>query len=192
MKAALKEIYTGAKSLVIGMKITLCEFFKPTLTSRYPHQTLQIPERFRGHIQLTPNPDGGETLCIACKSCEKACPSSCIIVEGSKRATGGKKPDVFHLDFTRCSLCGLCVEACPVKPQKAIQHTKRYNLASPENSYKDMDLLKRFAEISPAKPATPPEAAPESSVPVPAAPVPAPAAPAAAPEQPKSQPSQKQ
>lgn len=179
MKAAFKELYTGVKSLVTGMSLTLREFFKPTITVHYPHQTLRMPERFRGHIELTPNPDGGDTLCIACKSCEKACPSDCITVEGTKRETGsGKIANVFQLDFTTCSLCGLCIEACPVKPVKAIQFTKRYNLASQTNDYNNMDLLARCKERTPPKPAAPApvaEAAPAAPSPAPS-PAPAPAA----------------
>jgi len=173
MIKALREIYTGAKSLAIGMKLTLREFFSPTKTTHYPHETLPIPAKYRGHIELTPNPDGGETLCIACKSCEKACPSECIIVEGTKREKGGKIANVFRLDFTTCSLCGLCIEACPVKPTKAIQFTKRYNLASVENTYKDMDLLARCKERTTALYPTP---APAPEAAAPASPAPAPAA----------------
>jgi hypothetical protein len=33
-----------------------------------------------------------------------------------------------------------------VKPVKAIQFTKRYNLASMTNDYKDMDLLQRIKD----------------------------------------------
>ena len=74
------EVILGLKSLFIGMGITLREFFKPTITTHYPRQTLPIPARYRGHIQLTPNPDNGASLCIACKSCERACPrqKSCL------------------------------------------------------------------------------------------------------------------
>lgn len=174
---ALREILLGAKSLFVGMKITLTEFFKPTITTQYPHETLPIPARFRGHIQLTPSPEGGENLCIACKSCEKACPSDCITVDGSKRAVGGKKPDVFKLDYTKCSLCGLCIDACPVKPVKAIEFSKRYNLASVTNTFKDMDLLERYKKLVPEKPAAPTPAPAEAPAP-------------AAVQQPQSQPQQ--
>jgi NADH-quinone oxidoreductase subunit I len=73
-----------------------------------------MPKRYRGHIVLVRDPETGKSLCVACKSCEKACPSDCIVVEGLKRE-GEKKKSVteFKLNFTKCSLCGSCVEACP-------------------------------------------------------------------------------
>jgi NADH-quinone oxidoreductase subunit I len=52
MKKAIKEVVGGFTSLVIGMKITIREFFKPSVTVHYPHQALTIPPRFRGHIEL--------------------------------------------------------------------------------------------------------------------------------------------
>ena len=141
------ETLSGFWSLITGMRITIKEFFKPTITTHYPRQTLPITKKFRGHIQLTQNPAGGASLCIACKSCERACPSHCIIVEGVKREDGpGKTVSQFNLNFTTCSLCGECIEACPVKPVKAIQFTQRYNLASTVNSYANMDLLQRYKD----------------------------------------------
>ena len=80
---------------------------------RYPYEALKIPPRFRGHIELVRDPSTGRALCFACKLCERACPSDCIAVEGVK-LEGAKKRSVsaYKLDFTKCSLCGSCVEAC--------------------------------------------------------------------------------
>ncbi|MFA5263666.1 MAG: NADH-quinone oxidoreductase subunit I [Opitutaceae bacterium] len=141
---AVREIFSGAWSLIVGMRLTLIEFFKPTITVQYPHQTLPMTARYRGHIELTRDPVTGKALCTACKLCERACPSDCILVDGVK-LEGEKKKSVteYHLDFTRCSLCGACVEVCP---SDAIQFTKRYNLASATNSYNNMDLVQRFKD----------------------------------------------
>jgi NADH-quinone oxidoreductase subunit I len=115
MKNMIKEIFTGFWSLLVGMKITLLQFFKPQVTVQYPHQSLKMPKRYRGHIMLVRDAITGKSVCIACKSCEKACPSDCIVVDGLKRE-GEKKKSVtdFMLNFTKCSLCGSCVEVCPV------------------------------------------------------------------------------
>lgn len=152
---AVKEIISGARSLLTGMGLTLREFFKPTITVQYPHQTLPMPKRYRGHIELTRDPATGKANCIACNMCAKACPSDCILVEGVK-LEGEKKKSVsqYELDFTKCSLCGACIEACPVEvpsdnpeePTKAIQFTQRYNLASTNNDYAKMDLVKRLKD----------------------------------------------
>ena len=60
MKNSLKEIATGFNSLVTGMRITLGQFFKPTVTVQYPHESLKMPERFRGHIELVRDPETGK------------------------------------------------------------------------------------------------------------------------------------
>jgi NADH-quinone oxidoreductase subunit I len=142
MKNALVEIYTGLKSLFIGLGITIGQFFKPTVTVHYPHETLKIPARFRGHIELVRDPATGKPKCFVCKLCEKACPSDCITVEGIK-PEGAKRKTVtnYRLDFTKCSLCGSCVEACR---DGAIRFSREYNLASTNKEDYIMDLFKRL------------------------------------------------
>ena len=141
MKRAIRELFTGFGSLLTGMRITLQQFFKPQVTVHYPHETLPMPKRYRGHVILVRDPETGKSLCIACKSCEKACPSDCLVVEGVKRE-GEKKKSVtdFHLDFSKCSLCGSCVEVCPVD---ALEFSKAYNLASTsKEAFVQIDLVR--------------------------------------------------
>jgi NADH-quinone oxidoreductase subunit I len=142
MKNSLKEIATGFNSLVTGMRITLGQFFKPSVTVQYPHESLKMPEKFRGHIELVRDPETGKAICFACKLCERACPSDCITVEGAK-LEGAKKRSVtnYILDFTKCSLCGSCVEACR---DGAIRYSHEYNLASTNKEDYIMDLFKRL------------------------------------------------
>ena len=144
MKNSLKEIATGFNSLITGMRITLGQFFKTNVTVQYPHESLKMPERFRGHIELVRDPETGKALCFACKLCERACPSDCITVEGAK-LDGAKKKSVtqYVLDFTKCSLCGSCVEACR---DNAIRYSHQYNLASTNKEDYIMDLFKRLED----------------------------------------------
>lgn len=140
--AAVREVASGLYSLLTGMRVTLAEFFKPTVTVHYPRESLKMPERYRGHIELVRDPETGKSLCVTCKTCEKACPSKCIFVEGVKREGEKKKsPTVFTLDFTKCSLCGACVEVCPTD---ALRFSKEYNLASTDKKDYLYDLLKRL------------------------------------------------
>jgi NADH-quinone oxidoreductase subunit I len=142
MKTELRNLARGLYSLFAGMGVTIGQFFKPTVTVRYPYEALKMPARFRGHIELVRDPDTGNSLCIACKSCEKACPSDCIFVEGVKREGEKRKsPTEFTLDFTKCSLCGSCVEVCPTD---ALRFSKEYNLASTSRDAYLYDLLKRL------------------------------------------------
>jgi NADH-quinone oxidoreductase subunit I len=143
MKRVILEIVGGFKSLLTGMRITLQQFFKKDVTVRYPHESLKMTKRYRGHVVLLRDPETGKSLCVACKSCEKACPSDCIVVEGIKRE-GEKKKSVteFELDFTRCSLCGSCVEVCP---SDALGFSKDYNLASTTKAeFVKIDLVRRM------------------------------------------------
>jgi NADH-quinone oxidoreductase subunit I len=144
MKNSLKEIATGFNSLLTGMRITLGQFFKTNVTVQYPHESLKMPERFRGHIELVRDPETGKALCFACKLCERACPSDCITVDGAK-LDGAKKKSVtqYKLDFTKCSLCGSCVEACR---DGAIRYSHAYNLASTNKEDYIMDLFKRLED----------------------------------------------
>jgi NADH-quinone oxidoreductase subunit I len=144
MIKAIKEIVLGFWSLVTGMRITIGQFFKRTVTVHYPHETLKIPPRFRGHIELVLDPETGKSKCFACKLCERACPSDCITVDGAK-LEGAKKKSVtaYQLDFTKCSLCGSCVEACR---DGAIRFSREYNLASTSKEDFVMDLFRRLEE----------------------------------------------
>jgi NADH-quinone oxidoreductase subunit I len=58
--------------------------------------------------------------------------------------------DDFHLNYSLCSLCGLCVQICPVE---AIRFSRDAYLVSTERQALDLDLLERLR--SPAVPAAP-------------------------------------
>ena len=143
----LGEILRGFWSLLVGMKITLEQFFKPNVTLHYPYQAVKMAPRFRGHIEMLKEPDTGHPVCTACNICVKACPSMCIKVEGVKpEAMKRRVSSLYQLDFTKCSLCGACVEACPVD---AIRFSKDYNLASLTKDDYHMDLLKTMKPREP-------------------------------------------
>ena len=141
--AYFSEIYNGLISLFIGMGITFKEFFKPTVTVSYPYETLTMCERYRGHIELIENEDG-KPNCVVCGLCQRACPSGCISLTGEK-PEGEKKKVLtkYILDFTRCSLCGSCVESCNFN---AIEYSKEYNLASTRKEDFIFDLLARLED----------------------------------------------
>jgi NADH-quinone oxidoreductase subunit I len=145
MKPHLRNLLEGFGSLLTGMRITLTEFFKPSITLQYPREALKMPARYRGHIVLVRDPATGRSVCVACKACEKACPSDCIAVDGIKREAEKRKSVTdFKLDFTKCSLCGSCVEVCPVD---ALEFSRDYNLASTSKAaFHQIDLVKRLED----------------------------------------------
>lgn len=139
----VRETLSGFKSLLIGMRITAREAAKPTITVQYPHDTLPMAPRFRGHIKLVLDPETGRPRCTACTLCAKACPSNCIELDGLKRE-GDKKKSVskYDLDFTKCSLCGSCVEICP---SDAIEFSREYNVVSvARDDFAHMDLYRKI------------------------------------------------
>ncbi|MDO8539214.1 MAG: NADH-quinone oxidoreductase subunit I [Opitutaceae bacterium] len=172
LASAIRETYLGFKSLLIGMRITGREALKPSLTSQYPHDTLKMPARFRGHIQLVLDPATGRPRCTACGLCVKACPSGCIDLDGLKRE-GEKKKSVsrYDLDFSMCSLCGSCVEVCP---SDAIDFSKQYNVVSfNREQFAHMDLYAKIETESRLWAQTHPQPTPAAAVATTAAVVPA-------------------
>ena len=146
MAGYFNELISGTKSLAIGLRITIKECFKPVVTLQYPHEFLEMTPRYRGHIELVKDPETGESSCIVCGMCQKACPSGCITVKGEKReGVKGKVLTVYQLDFTKCSLCGQCVESC--RPA-AIEFSHEYNLASTRKEDFIFDLVKRLKDKS--------------------------------------------
>jgi NADH-quinone oxidoreductase subunit I len=142
----LKENITGSWSLLVGMWITVRHTLRRPVTVNYPYESLRMTDRFRGHVELIRNDETGEPNCVVCMACEKACPSKCIQVEGVK-PEGAKRrhPTRFLLDFTTCSLCGLCVESCKFN---ALKFSREYNLASLRKEDYQIDLLERAGKES--------------------------------------------
>ena len=143
MVTYFKDIYSGLISLFIGMGVTYREFFKPTVTVQYPYETLTMTEKYRGHVELIENEEG-KPNCVVCGLCQRACPSACITLAGEK-PEGEKKKVLtkYILDFTRCSLCGSCVESCNFN---ALDFSKEYNLASTRREDFIFDLLQRLKD----------------------------------------------
>lgn len=94
------------------MGITLHNLIRRPVTIHYPEQKRQYPERFRGFLALTYDPETGEENCIGCRLCEYICPPRVIQVEmlkGEKR----NYAKTFTLELYACEYCELCVQVCP-------------------------------------------------------------------------------
>ena len=114
----------------MGMGITLRYFFKPVVTKSYPREVLPITPRYRGHIDLVYDAETGTDRCIVLAG-EK--------LEGAKKKTLTS----YQLDFTKCSLCGMCVESCPTD---ALTFSHDYNLAGFDEAEYHFDLVRRLKE----------------------------------------------
>ncbi len=146
MKQYFALLFTGAKSLLIGLGVTLRALLSPAVTVHYPRQKIAITPNFRGHTVLVKDPETGSHRCIVCMMCDRDCPSNCITVVGEKReGEKGKTLTAYHLDFTRCSLCGICVEVCPTK---ALGFSNEYELAGFTREEYHYNLLERLEETA--------------------------------------------
>jgi NADH-quinone oxidoreductase subunit I len=115
-----KEIYTGVKSLLTGMKVTGSYFFRPStiVTQKYPNnrKDLVMMERFKGEV-IMPHNEKNEHKCTGCGICEMNCPNGTIeVISKTITTEDGKKKRVIDKHIYRlsmCTFCGLCVKTCP-------------------------------------------------------------------------------
>jgi NADH-quinone oxidoreductase subunit I len=100
--------------LLIGLSITLRNFFGHNITIQYPEEETPTSPRFRGMLALRRYPNG-EERCIACKLCEAVCPADAITIEaGPREDDGSRRTTRYDIDVFKCINCGFCEEACPV------------------------------------------------------------------------------
>ena len=172
----MKEIsktLKGLWGLIVGLKITGVEFWKPGLTIHYPRQEVDNIESYRGHIELVASDaDPSQPRCIMCWRCSDICPSGCISirVRALNQAQTTSEPDEglflspeirspnsvhfapapdriervlerYQLNYSLCSLCGLCVQSCPVDAIRFSQNA--YFIATDRKDF-DVDLISRL------------------------------------------------
>ncbi len=73
-------IAAGLKTLAIGMKTTMKEYFTPKSTEQYPENrktTLHVSPRFRGRLVFVRD-ENEAYKCVGCTLCEKSCPNDTI------------------------------------------------------------------------------------------------------------------
>lgn len=118
---------------LVGMSVTLRNFFRRGVTVGYPERRDVLPARFRGRLYLDPN------ICVGCRMCEEACPNGALLmVEGGEveapsgaigqlRAAPRGPTHIYpSVDIAMCTYCGWCEDVCPTG---AIRHTHDFELA---------------------------------------------------------------
>lgn len=148
-KGLLSELFAP----VAGFGVSFKTMFHKRETEEYPEVKNELPPRFHGRHQLNRHPDGLEK-CVGCELCAWACPADAILVEGADNddtpleegGTGRFSPGerygrVYQINYLRCILCGLCIEACPTR---ALTMTTEYELADNNRAdliWEKQDLL---------------------------------------------------
>lgn len=127
----LKDLVTGALSLIKGLVITLKNCFMPAITLQYPTQKQPMNERFRGLVDLRQN------KCIICYQCVKICPTVCLAIT-HKEADKKKVLETFKYNMELCCFCGLCQQVCPTS---AVYMNKIYEISVYDRNKLYVDLL---------------------------------------------------
>lgn len=127
----------SVKNLAKGMRVTFRHMISTmfrggSLTTQYPKEFREKPDRFHGRHVLNRYPDGMEK-CIGCELCAGACPARCIYVRGADNpvdepvSPGERFGFVYEINMLRCVFCALCVEACPTE---AITMTNLFEMST--------------------------------------------------------------
>jgi len=113
--------------LLRGLGITLKNFIMSYLqprgmnnrngliTSQYPEEKLEHPERFRYFPFLVYDEDPAKPRCTGCNICGQECPPKCMTIVRDKDENGKTVtfPGIFDIDVSVCMQCGICQEVCP-------------------------------------------------------------------------------
>lgn len=140
-----------------GLRITMRNMLRGTITVKYPHEKIELPERARWAVQMKLDEDG-QHKCTACMACERACPDYIIKIDVTTGEDRSKHIDRWDYQIGACMMCGLCVEACAFD---AIEMGHDYELArtNPADlSYAlldDVDAAAPRRKAAPAADATP-------------------------------------
>ncbi|GAB1473072.1 4Fe-4S dicluster domain-containing protein [Bacteroidota bacterium] len=124
-----KYIFKGIVNLMLGMKITMINLFRPKITEQYPEnrETMVMFDRFRGALKM-PHNEKNEHKCTACGLCQMNCPNGSITViskSETDQESGKVKRvlDIYRYDLGSCIFCDICVQVCP---QDAIEWSQEF------------------------------------------------------------------
>ena len=148
MRAYLRQLLLGLLSLLRGLRITGRHILRAPVTELYPHAAPQLSKAYRSAIQLVRFEETRSHDCVACMQCVNICPSFCIAIDGEKLDGIKKQRAVtFHMDFSLCSLCGLCIDACPTE---TLEYSRLYDVAGYRRDGFMHDLLEPFVDTEAA------------------------------------------
>ncbi len=132
--SSFRSLRAGFRSLYAALRVTLpylkggnASDLRKEVTEQYPDPVSSrtqddLPARTRGLIY------NDIERCTGCRDCEKICPVKCISIETMHVPESQKAwVSVFDVNYSSCTFCGLCVEACI---PGSLSHTKAYERAA--------------------------------------------------------------
>lgn len=114
----MDRVIDDLMALAKGMSITFKNMLETPVTSQYPEQKREVPNRTRGRHVLHRYSDN-EERCVGCLLCQGTCPAGAIYIEAEENdpenpvSKGERHAKVFDVDLLRCIYCGHCELACP-------------------------------------------------------------------------------
>lgn len=123
---AVRGFFDTVVSIGRGMRVTMVNLLRPTVTQLYPEERRATPRGDRSLPVLLSEPGTDILKCTACELCARACPVECITIGWDKVDRKTARPEevgndthtgralrLYNLDASLCLYCGLCAEACP-------------------------------------------------------------------------------
>ena len=143
MDKYIRNIYRGVYTVLVGMRVTIRQFFEPNVTHQYPYEhdfekkrnVREIPKGYRGQLYNRIED------CIGCKKCEMICPVDCITITGTKLPKGEHLWDsmnVVHLKDGREVIGIIDGDDKKIKSAESITLT---NITSRQGSQEVIDRL---------------------------------------------------
>ena len=84
------------------------KLLKRPMTVRFPHESIPIPEGYRGEHEYDMN------RCSSCGLCARICPNRAIeMVEAPEELREAYPKTYPQVDLGKCCFCGLCGDICP-------------------------------------------------------------------------------
>jgi len=100
--------------------------FSEPMTVRFPHESIPIPDGYRGEHSYDIE------KCISCGLCAKICPNKAIEMIEAPSEYKEKYPKNYpKIDLGKCCFCALCQDICPTG---AIKLTKNFFLSTFDKS----------------------------------------------------------
>lgn len=104
------------------LKTLFRNLFSKPMTVRFPHESIPIPENYRGKHKFD------KDTCISCRLCSSVCPNNAIEMKQAPAELQDKYAKTYpSVDLGKCCFCGLCEDICPTN---SLQLTGNFYLAT--------------------------------------------------------------